>query len=127
MTLDALKRLVFERLLKEGRVAVLLEPRVRGVMLPPAFREQCHISLTYALDLPDSIMGVTATEVGLHATLAFPHEHSGLQTTFVPWVAIHGIGLVAGGNGGDHASHIYASWIPTGHTHDEKLTETSVN
>lgn len=84
--LNAKKRRIFETWLPQGIVSVLLDARVAGVKVPPAFAGHPELILNFSHDfhVPD----FNFNDVGVWATLSFD---DGDFFCMVPWQSVLGL------------------------------------
>lgn len=79
------KRDVAERLLAEGTIFVRLNPRGAHVVVPPWFKHQDDLALSFGLNMPIPIPDLRVDQDGIFGTLRF----SGTSyVCFVPWSAV---------------------------------------
>ena len=87
------KQEAFLTLLSEGWVALHLDARRSGVVVPAPFSSQAHLVLQYGRGMPISIPDLEVTAAGVSATLSFsrvPHR------TYVPWSAVYVVACTNG-------------------------------
>jgi len=82
------KQEAFLSLLSEGWVALHLDARRPGVVVPAPFSSQAQLVLQYGRNMPIPIPDLEVTAAGVSATLSFsrvPHR------TYVPWSAVFAV------------------------------------
>jgi len=82
------KQEAFLTLLSEGWVALHLDARRPGVVVPAPFSSQAQLVLQYGRSMPIPIPDLEVTAAGVSATLSFsrvPHR------TYVPWSAVFAV------------------------------------
>lgn len=82
------KQEAFLSLLSEGWVALHLDARRPGVVVPAPFSSQAQLVLQYGRSMPIPIPDLEVTAAGVSATLSFsrvPHR------TYVPWSAVFAV------------------------------------
>ena len=82
------KQEAFLTLLSEGWVALHLDARRPGVVVPAPFSSQAQLVLQYGCSMPIPIPDLEVTAAGVSATLSFsrvPHR------TYVPWSAVFAV------------------------------------
>lgn len=86
------KREVFEHLLEEGTLIVVVDTGRAGVDVPAQLADSV-IALNFGLDLPVPIADLSIDDRGVCATLSFDRKP---YFCTVPWNAVHMIALVDG-------------------------------
>jgi stringent starvation protein B len=87
------KQEAFLTLLSEGWVALHLDARRPGVVVPAPFSSQAQLVLQYGRSMPIPIPDLEVTAAGVSATLSFsrvPHR------TYVPWSAVYVVACTNG-------------------------------
>lgn len=111
------KQFVAELLRREGSFFVHLDPRAKGVEVPPWLRHQEHLVLQFGDDLPIKIQDFEISRDWIVGTLSFS------RTPFrcsIPWSAVFGI---VGENG---RGMIWEDSAPAGVLREAKASKTSL-
>lgn len=93
MNIAQIKFLALQEALRSGKVMVLVDPRVKGIMVPSQFLEQEVLPLTLGYDLLNPIPDLRLGPDGVTATLSFN------ETPFhctLPWACINTLQEPAG-------------------------------
>jgi hypothetical protein len=97
------KQEVMIHLMEDAWVLVHLDPRKKGVELPPHLQKDKRLILQYGYNMPMPIYDLVVDERGISATLSFQRV---AHATFVPWSAVFGM------TDGDKRVYVWEADIP---------------